>query len=48
MILTNLGQDSDVQKARQYGVAEYFIKARTSIDDIVNVAKNLVSQYSNT
>lgn len=42
IILSNLSQDSDVQKAKELGVAEYFIKARTSIDDLVNSIKGLV------
>lgn len=35
IILSNLGQDEDVQKAKRLGVVEYFVKARTSVDDLV-------------
>ena len=40
--LTNLGQEEDIQKAKTLGVREYFIKARTSIDEIVKTVKNIV------
>lgn len=43
IVLSNLGQEEDVQKAKNLGVAEYFIKARTSIDELVNAVKNYVS-----
>lgn len=35
IILSNLGQESDVTKGRQLGAIEYFIKAKTSIDELV-------------
>ncbi|PIR05194.1 MAG: hypothetical protein COV57_00430 [Candidatus Liptonbacteria bacterium CG11_big_fil_rev_8_21_14_0_20_35_14] len=35
VILSNLGQDSDVSKGKDLGAIEYFIKAKTSIDDLV-------------
>ena len=35
VILSNLGQDSDVAKGRDLGAIEYFVKAKTSIDDLV-------------
>lgn len=46
IILSNLGQDSDIQRAKQLGAAEYFIKARTSIDDVISVVKNLVQAHA--
>lgn len=39
IILTNLGQEEDIQKAKQLGVVEYFVKARTSIDDVVSAVR---------
>ncbi|MBI4094686.1 MAG: response regulator [Candidatus Liptonbacteria bacterium] len=41
IVLSNLSQESDMERAKQLGVAEYFIKARTSIDDLVKAVKNL-------
>ncbi len=42
IVVTNLGQDNDVQKAKQLGVEEYFVKAKTSIDDLVTTIKGYV------
>ena len=35
VVLSNLGQDDDIQKARSLGAAEYFVKVRVSIDNLV-------------
>jgi len=40
IIISNLGQESDVQTAKDYGAIEYFIKARTSIDDLISRVKD--------
>lgn len=42
IVVTNLGQDNDVQKAKRLGVEEYFVKAKTSIDDLVVTIKGYV------
>jgi DNA-binding response OmpR family regulator len=42
VILTNLAQDSDIQKARELGAKEYFVKVKVSIDDLVGRIKTLV------
>ncbi len=42
IVLSNLAQDSDVQKAKTLGVQQYFVKVRISVDDIVNRVKDLV------
>lgn len=34
-IVSNLAQDTDVQRARQFGAKEYFVKVRISIDELV-------------
>lgn len=39
VVLTQLGQEEDVQRAKSLGVKEYFIKARTSIDELVRAVK---------
>jgi len=36
IILSNLGQESDVEKGKQLGAVEYYVKAKTSIDELVN------------
>jgi len=42
VILSNLAQDSDIEKARQLGAKEYFVKVKVSIDDLVGRIKMLV------
>ncbi|HEY5220772.1 MAG TPA: response regulator [Candidatus Paceibacterota bacterium] len=42
VIVSNLAQDSDIEKARQLGAREYFIKVKVSIDDLVGKIKTLV------
>ena len=42
IILSNLAQDSDIQKAKEFGAKEYFVKVKISIDDIVKRIKALV------
>ena len=44
IVLTNLGQEEDIQRAKQLGAAEYFVKARTSIDDVVVAIQNVLSK----
>jgi DNA-binding NarL/FixJ family response regulator len=42
VIVSNLAQDSDIEKARELGAKEYFIKVKVSIDDLVEKIKALV------
>lgn len=42
MIISNLGQDSDIQKGKDLGAVEYFIKAKVSIDVLVEKIKKFV------
>lgn len=42
VILSNLAQESDIQKARQLGAREYFVKVKISIDDLIGKIKSLV------
>ena len=41
IILSNLAQDSDIQKALELGAKEYFVKVKISIDDILKKIKEL-------
>lgn len=36
LILSNLGQDSDIKKAKDLGAVEYIIKSNSKINDIVD------------
>ncbi len=42
VIISNLGQDADVAKGRALGAIDYFIKAQTSIDDLISKIKNFI------
>jgi DNA-binding response OmpR family regulator len=44
VIVSNLAQDSDIEKARQLGAKEYFVKVKVSVDDLVKKIKALVAQ----
>ena len=46
VIISNLGQESDMERVKQLGAVEYFVKAKTSIDDLVNRIKNLLNTPS--
>lgn len=35
IIVSNLGQEADISKGKELGAVEYFIKAKTSIDGLV-------------
>ncbi|GIW67464.1 MAG: response regulator [Candidatus Parcubacteria bacterium] len=39
LIISNLGQEEDVKKGLSLGAAEYFVKAKVSIDDIIKKVK---------
>ncbi len=43
VILSNLAQDSDIQKAKNLGAKEYFVKVRVSIDDLVSKIKSILA-----
>jgi two-component system response regulator VicR len=42
IIISNLGQASDIAKGKELGAIEYYIKAQTSIDDLVSKIKSFV------
>lgn len=42
VIVSNLGQESDIQRGEQLGVVGYFVKAKTSIDDLVAKIKSIL------
>jgi len=42
VIVSNLAQDSDIEKAQQLGAKEYFVKVRVSIDELIEKIKTLV------
>ena len=44
IIISNLGQTQDIEKGKEFGVVEYFIKAKISIDDLVGKIKDFVNK----
>lgn len=42
VILSNLAQESDIQKAKQLGAREFFIKIRISVNDLITKVKELI------
>ena len=42
MIVSNLGQDADVEHAKRLGSIFYFIKAQVPIDDIISKIKSFL------
>lgn len=43
VIVSNLAQDSDIEKAKELGAKEYFVKVKVSVDDLVERIKALVA-----
>jgi len=44
IILSNLSQDSDIEKAKSLGAIAYFVKVHASIDELVKLAKEKAVQ----
>lgn len=42
IIISNLGQESDISKGKELGAVEYFVKAKTSIDGLVERVKAIL------
>jgi len=44
IVLTNLGQESDVERVKVYGVKDYFVKSDISIDEVVEKARKVLKR----
>jgi len=44
IIISNLGQPSDIERGKSLGVIDYVVKAKMSIDELVNKIKSEVAQ----
>lgn len=44
VVISNLGQESDIEKAKNLGVMEYYVKARVSIDELNQIIKNFITE----
>lgn len=43
IITSNLGQDSDVARGQSLGAIEYFVKAKVSIEELVDHVKTMIT-----
>ncbi len=43
IIISNLGQDSDVAKGESLGAAAYFVKAKISIDELIEEVRKFLA-----
>lgn len=46
IIISNLGQDSDVARGMALGVVEYLVKAKVSVDDLVTKVQGYLAKAS--
>lgn len=44
LILSNLGQAEDIEKGKKFGVIDYFVKATTSIEELVKKIKEVCNK----
>ena len=44
MIISNLGQDMDIDRGKDLGALEYFVKARSSMDDVIEKVGSFLKQ----
>jgi DNA-binding NarL/FixJ family response regulator len=42
VVFTELGQDSDIEKAKMLGANEYYIKSQITIRDLIDKVKNIL------
>jgi two-component system response regulator ResD len=43
MVMSNLGQESDIKKAKDLGAVDYFIKAHVLIEDLIKSIKTFLA-----
>ncbi len=46
MVMSNLGQDDDIRKAKDLGALEYFVKSRILIDDLIKKISTFLGSQS--
>ena len=44
IIISNLGQESDIERGRELGAVDYFVKARISIDDLIKKVNGFIEK----
>lgn len=48
IVLSNLGQDEEIEKAKKLGAKDYMVKAHFSLAEIVKKVDNILSNQSNS
>ena len=43
VVASNLGQDSDIEKAKGLGAKDYFVKMRMSVDELVGKIREIIA-----
>lgn len=43
IIISNLGQESDIERGKALGAIEYYVKARLSIDDLITKVREFMA-----
>jgi DNA-binding response OmpR family regulator len=46
IIISNLGQPSDIERGKALGVIDYFVKARLSVEELVNKVRQEVNPHT--
>jgi len=44
LIISNLGQQSDIERGKSLGAIEYFVKAKLSIDELIGEIKKYIKK----
>ena len=42
VIASNLGQDTDIERAKALGARDYYVKVRTSLEDLTEMLKGII------
>jgi CheY-like chemotaxis protein len=46
IILSNLGQEDDIKRAKELGALDFLVKADTSVNDVVKKVKELYAKHA--
>lgn len=44
IVLTNLGQETDMERVKNLGVKQYLVKSDIAIDDVVDIVRNTLAK----
>jgi CheY-like chemotaxis protein len=46
IVLSNQGEEEDIERAKQHGVHEYIVKANSIPSDVLEKVKTVIAQYA--